>query len=267
MPLKVKNFVDMMNNFAPENFKEDYDNVGLMVGDNDKEVTSIIVALDCTMKVIDEALSKGCNLIMTHHPLLFHKPSKITSDTLLGRKIIKLIKNDISVYSSHTNLDSVGGGLNDIIMHLLGFNNYKIIDIKDCETSSGIGRIAELDECISLRDICIKVKHALNASLIRYCGDDLKPIKKIAVINGSGQDYFSQAVEKGADCIITGDTTYHYISDLNEQNISVIDAGHFETEWPSMNIIAQKIRRELNIMNFNNSVVLSDTCCSPYKYK
>ena len=267
MPLKVKNFVDIMNNFAPENLKEDYDNVGLMVGDSEGEVSSILVALDCTMQVIDEALNRKCNLIMTHHPLLFYKPSKITSDTLSGRKIIKLIKNDISVYSSHTNLDSAGGGLNDIIMQLLGFNNYEIIEMKDDHVNCGIGRIAKLDECISLRDVCTKVKHALNIPVIRYCGDDSKPIKKIAVINGSGQDYFAQAVKKGADCIITGDTTYHYISDLNEQNISVIDAGHFETEWSSMSIIAEKIRKQLNIMDFNNSVILSETCFSPYKYK
>ncbi len=98
-----------------------------MVGDKDAIVTKILIALDCTMDVICEAMEKGCNFILTHHPLLFNKPKTITTDTLVGKKIIKLIKNDINVYASHTNLDSAKGGLNDIATEILGFNKYKII--------------------------------------------------------------------------------------------------------------------------------------------
>ncbi|MCH5139051.1 Nif3-like dinuclear metal center hexameric protein, partial [Clostridiaceae bacterium UIB06] len=225
MTLKVKDIHRIMEEHAPARFKESYDNVGLMVGDRECEVTSILVALDCALEVIEEAKKKECNLILTHHPLIFKKPNSITTDTLIGKKILQLIKNDINVYSSHTNLDSVKGGINEIVMELLGFNNYYTIDLSDRrgdnDNSTGIGRIATLSEPINLSELCDKIKTSLNISVLRYSGEDSYSIKKVAVINGSGQDYFSEARRLGADCIITGDTTYHYVSDFNEEGIPV----------------------------------------------
>lgn len=271
MPLTIKDIDKIMEEYAPSNFKESYDNVGLMIGDKKAKVSSILVALDCTLNVIEEAKKKECNLIFTHHPLLFKKPTNITTDTLLGKKIIQIIKNEINVYSSHTNLDSVKGGINDIIMQLLGFDKYETIELsdkrKDDDCSTGIGRIALLDEPIRLCDMCDSIKQSLNIPLLRYSGDDTIKLKKIAVINGSGQDYFSEAKRLGADCIITGDTTYHYVSDLEEEGIPIIDAGHFGTEWPAMEVLAKWLKNKLEIMGFNNFVYISELNKSPYKYK
>lgn len=260
----IEEFIQIMNSIAPENLKEDFDNVGLMVGNPKDEIKSILVSLDCTLEVIDEAINKDCNLIFTHHPLIFNKPSNITTDTLLGKKIIKLIKNDINVYSAHTNLDTVIGGLNDNIMNILGFIDYDIIDRKD---DCGIGRIATIKDAVTLTQLCTNVKKALNITCLRYSGDENKIIKKVAVINGSGKDYFEKASQMGAECIITGDTTYHYISDLREENIAVIDAGHFETEWMPLLITANNINDKLNANGFNNSFVISEKIYNPYKYK
>lgn len=260
----IEEFAQIINTIAPENLKEDFDNVGLMIGNPKDEIKSILVSLDCTLEVIDEAIKKDCNLIFTHHPIIFNKPSKITTDTLLGKKIIKLIKNDINVYSSHTNLDKVIGGLNDNLMNLLGFIDYGIIDEED---NGGIGRIANLENAITLKHLCSIVKKALNITCLRYCGDENKIIKKVAVINGSGKDYFEKALKMGAECIITGDTTYHYISDLNEENIAVIDAGHFETEWIPFLTEANIINDKLVANGFKNSFVISEKIYSPYKYE
>lgn len=271
MSLKVRDIDKIMEEHAPSKLKESYDNVGLMVGDMNSEVTSILVSLDCTLDVIEEAKEKGCNFIFTHHPLLFRKPANITTETLLGRKIIELIKNDINLYSSHTNLDSVTGGINDIIMKLLDLNNYTVIDPaknrSDDESNSGIGRIAELSEPITLEELCDRIKEYLNIPFLRYAGNDLKRITKIAVINGSGQDYFNAAKALGAQCIITGDTTYHYVSDFEEEGIAVIDAGHFGTEWPAMEIVAKYLKNRIDLMGFNNSVLVSEVNKNPYKYK
>lgn len=114
--MKIDKLIKIMETIAPPNLKESYDNVGLMVGDREADVAKILVALDCTLEVIEEAKALGADLILSHHPLLFRKPSTITTDTLLGRKIIELIKNDIALYSSHTNWDSVSAG---IMMSLL----------------------------------------------------------------------------------------------------------------------------------------------------
>lgn len=271
MTLKVKDLHRIMEEHAPAKFKESYDNVGLMVGDRDCEITSILVALDCTLEVIEEAKKKGCNLILTHHPLIFKKPNSITTDTLIGKKILQLIKNDINVYSSHTNLDSVKGGINEIIMELLGFNNYFTIDPSDRrgdnDNNTGIGRIATVTESTTLSELCDKVKTSLNIPVLRYSGEDSYKISKVAVINGSGQDYFSEARRLGADCIITGDTTYHYVSDFNEEGIPVIDAGHFGTEWPAMQVVAKWLKNQLKFKGYENFVFESEFSRSPYKYK
>lgn len=271
MYLKVEDIHNILEKRAPSILKENYDNIGLMVGDMKSEVKCILIALDCTLEVIDEAIRNNCNLIFTHHPLLFKRPYSITTDTLIGKKIIKLIRNDINVYSSHTNLDSVKGGINDIIMGKLGLIDYKVIEpsrIKSYgEYGCGIGRIGSLAEPITLDGLCSKVKECLNVSSIRYAGNEFKIINRVALINGSGQDYFDAARALGADCVITGDTTYHYVSDFQEQGIAVIDAGHFGTEWPAMEIVANFLRDEIKKRGFDCTVILSKVNKNPYKYK
>lgn len=258
-----------MEEMAPVVLKESYDNVGLMLGDLDDRVSIVLVALDCTMEVIEEAKNLGCNLIITHHPLLFNKPTTITTETLLGKKIIKLIQSNINVYSSHTNLDIVSGGLNDIITELLGFNSWEIIESSmqnASNKSNGIGRLVTLEKEWTLKELCEHVKVSLKLDCLKYAGQDNMPLNKIAIVNGSGQDYFKAAKLKGADCIITGDTTYHHVSDYIEDNLAVIDAGHFETEWPSMQVTAREIQRKINEHGFENKVILSKVSKPIYKF-
>lgn len=271
MSLTIKDLDNIMQEFAPSIYKEEYDNVGLMVGDNEQEINSILVALDCTMKVIDEAIVKNCNTIVTHHPLLFVKPKNITMDSVKGSKIIKLIKNSISLYSSHTNLDSTHNGLNDLLMSILGLENTRIMEYSKVslahEKKVGIGRVAVLEEPMVFEKLLLKVKDALKIPTLRYTGDEKKEINKIAVVNGSGQDYFHLAKDMGADCIITGDTTYHFVSDFMEDGMCIIDAGHFCTEWPAMKLFAGKLKNRINEKGFNNSVLISENSVDPYKYK
>ncbi|MBU3142409.1 Nif3-like dinuclear metal center hexameric protein [Clostridium sp. CF012] len=269
MFLKVRTIEAIMEVYAPAILKEDYDNVGLMVGDSDAKVTKILIALDCTMDVISEAVDNGCNFILTHHPLLFIKPKTITRDTLVGRKIIELILNGINVYASHTNLDSAFGGLNDIATEILGFNNYKIIEpsknSNSLEGDSGIGRLVCLDEPIMLGELCENVKKTFNTESIRYVGDNNDLIKTIAIINGSGEDFFYESVELGADCIITGDTKYHRVNDLKEEHIALIDAGHFATEWTPLKIFGEKLKKQLIENGYDNEVIISRISQDPYK--
>ena len=163
MRVLVKDIIKEMERIAPPFLKESYDNVGLMVGENNKEVKRVLLALDCTKDVIEEAKNNNIDMIITHHPLLFRKPSKIVKEDLQGYKIIELIKNDISLYSSHTNLDSVRGGINEEIVNILGFENSKIMEkstikgFEDC----GIGRLVSLEKEITSY-ILKKTKNALS---------------------------------------------------------------------------------------------------------
>lgn len=271
MILKVSSMEHIMEQLAPSILKENYDNVGLMVGDKEAQITKILIALDCTMDVIDEAVDTGCNFILTHHPLLFIKPKTITSDTLIGKKIIKLIKNNINVYSSHTNLDSVKGGLNDIATEMLGFTKAAVVESSiitgyDNE-HNGIGRIVTLDNPILLMDLCEKVKKSFNAEQIRYVGEDNSLIKTIAIINGSGEDFFEICKNLKVDCIITGDTKYHGACDLKEQGIALIDAGHFTTEWIPFKIFGKILNQKLQEKGYYNEILISKGTMDAYKFK
>ncbi|MVX63119.1 Nif3-like dinuclear metal center hexameric protein [Clostridium chromiireducens] len=248
---------------APKFLAESYDNVGLMVGDELKEVKKVLLALDCTKEVIKEAVENKSDLIITHHPLIFRKPKSIIKGDLLGDKVIELIKEDIALYSCHTNLDSVKGGINETIVKMLGFNSDQIIE--PCENSnykdSGIGRIVRLQNETTLNDIINIVKKNLNIKNMRIVRGNDK-IKALAIINGSGQDYFSKAKALGADCIITGDTTYHYASDFKEMGISIIDAGHFATEYLIFLKTLDFLREKFKGVEFT----VSKKCEDPYEF-
>lgn len=229
---RVKEIIDEIEKIAPKFLKEDYDNVGMMVGDKEAEVKKVLMALDCTKEVIEEASNLGCEMIITHHPLFFRKPNSIVKGDFIGDKVLKLIKEDINLYSCHTNLDSAQNGINETIVNMLGYKSDAIMEQsrrKDYE-NCGIGRIVKLEEAVSLNDVINNVKKTLNIKNLRVVRGCNK-IKTIAVINGSGQDFFGMAKSMGADCIITGDTTYHFVSDYKEMGISIIDAGHFGTEY------------------------------------
>lgn len=260
---RIREIINEIEKAAPKFLKEDYDNVGMMVGDEETEVKKVLIALDCTKEVIEEASSLGCGMIITHHPLFFRKPNSIVKGDLTGDKVLKLIKEDINLYSCHTNLDSAENGINEAIVKLLGFNESTIIEkskVKNFE-NVGIGRIVTLDNELSALDIISLVKDKLNISDLRAATSDRK-IKKIAVINGSGQDFFEEAKNLGADCIITGDTTYHFVSDYNEMGITIIDAGHFNTE----NIIFLNIMKSILAKFVDIEVIQSETSEDVYKF-
>lgn len=270
MSLKVRDIANFMEQLAPLELKESYDNVGLMVGNPEEEVKGILIALDCTLEVIEEAKEKDLNLILTHHPLLFKKPSVITTENLQGKKIIELIKNNINLYSSHTNLDSVGGGMNDTIVKLLGFESCKVLEkskLPIFEGSSGIGRIIELDYDIKLEELCQRIKDKLNLKFLRISKGAKEAFKSIAIINGSGQDYLEMCKRQEVQCVITGDTTYHYVSDYSEMGMTIIDIGHFNSEWPVFKLLAKNLEEYLEQKKSLVKLQYSLKCQDPYEIK
>lgn len=267
--MKIFEFERLMNEIAPLELKESFDNVGLMIGESETEITNILAALDCTLEVIDEAVEKKCNVILTHHPILFRKPNCITDKTLQGRKILKLIKNDIAVYSSHTNLDAIEGGINDVVVDILGLDQGEILAknkfAENINIKAGIGRLVTLEKEVSLKDILNLLKEKLNLSDLRFCGDLHKKIKKISIINGSGQDFFEISKIKEADVIITGDTSYHFVSDFNEENIAIVDIGHFPSEFAPLIKICNEIHKKLKNNDFHGEMIVSEKSKNPYK--
>lgn len=257
----ANDIIKEMEKIAPTYLKEDFDNVGLMVGDRSKEVKKILLALDCTLNIIEEAKENNVDLVMTHHPLIFRKPSSITTDTIQGRKIIELIKNDIALYSSHTNLDSVEGGLNSTIVSILGFEQSVLIETNPNDVKAGIGRVVDLKKKITLEELVSIIKMKLNINNLRVVrGSD--EVSKIAIINGSGQDFIGKAIAMGANCIITGDTTYHFASDYKEMGISIIDVGHFASEQMVFFQVMNKLKDKFMDIEFITSKLEED----PYDF-
>lgn len=253
----VNDIIKEMELLAPSYLKEDFDNVGLMVGDRNKSVNKVLLALDCTLKVIEEAKRENVDLIITHHPLIFRKPSNITTDTLQGKKIIELIKNDISLYSSHTNLDSAENGLNNTIVSILGFKDSAILEKNKSVNSAGLGRIVNLDKEIKLENLIDQVKTKLNISNLRVVKGNDK-VSKIAIINGSGQDFIGKAMQLGVDTVITGDTTYHFASDYKEMGINILDVGHFSSEQIVFFNVMKQIESKFKDIVFIESKVEED---------
>lgn len=225
--MNCKELFSLIEKKFPLSYAEDYDNVGLLIGDEEKEAKKVLVALEITEKVIDEAIENKVDTIITHHPLIFKPLRKITKSNYIGNLVLKLIENKINLYSSHTNFDSARNGMNDILCEKIGLNN--IEDLEE-RLEYGVGRIGTLSETLSFEEFCFDIKKKFNLKNIIVSGDLKKPIKKVAVLGGSGADYLSLALEKGCDCLITGDVKHHSALDYSNMGINIIDLTHFDSE-------------------------------------
>ena len=333
--MKLKSLIKKIESKYPTNLAYDWDNVGLLLGDKEQDISKVLVCLEANEKIVEEAINNNIDLIVTHHPFIFSKMKKITTSDFKGRLIYKLIKNNIAVYSMHTNFDIAFDGLNDYFMEVMGFENSKILDITNTETlykvvvyvpkthedkvrealgksgagnignysdctfntygngtfrplegtnpfigkmgtlevvdevkietvvpksilgkvindmikahpyeevaydvfklenkgaSVGLGRISELRESMSLKELSMMIKEKLNMNALRVVGDLDTNIKKVAVVTGSGVDLAKKAKSSGADVLITGDVKYHDAQDAIDLGMCLIDCNHFESE-------------------------------------
>ena len=362
--VKCQTIVNIIEELAPKKTAESWDNVGLLVGETNQTITKIMVCLDAADWVINEAIEKKVDMIVCHHPLIFNSIKRVNNDTLLGKKILKLIKNNIALYCCHTNYDLAVGGLNDILANKLGYKDFEIIektyqektykvvvfvpasyedqvftsmtkegagyigkynscsfrthgtgtyrpeegskpffgtigafekveeyrletivsekslnrviremikahpyeepayDIYEIETTEnklGFGRMIQLEEKTDFHTYANQVKNALGLNNIKVAGDLNKKIKKVAIMNGSGNKFAATARFAGADVLITGDVQYHEMLDAVENGLCIIDAGHFGTEKFMMNSVAQYLCDKFAQLKFNVDVIESKT--------
>ena len=258
---KIRDIYDYLNALAPVSLKMDFDNVGLLVGDHNAEVGKCLLALDITDEVIKEAKRIGAELIVSHHPLIFGAVKNVTADDLTGRKIIELIKNNISAICMHTNLDIAQGGVNDALMSALGADVCGFLE--PCGTDAegndvGCGRVGELKSEIEFAEFLRVCKRALNAGGLRY-HDAGKKVKKLAVMGGAGGSSIALAKALGCDTYVTSDIKYNGFLDAKELGINLIDADHFCTENVIVPILAQKLSEEFDDTEFIVSSVHKQT--------
>lgn len=239
----LKDITEKLENSYPLSYACSWDNVGLIIGNRDKTVKKVLVALDFDIDVAKEAKEIGAELIITHHPVLFSPINKINSDTPEGRSLLFIIENGIALYSAHTNLDCAPGGINDYLVKLYGFKNMYHTDIEPGK-KYGLGRISELDNPMTLKELSIYIAEKLNLKHINYIGRDDAVVKTAFTCAGSGGSLISP--EKDADVFITGDIKYSGARDFHQQGLNVIFAGHFDTEIHTMKLF-EKTLSELDV--------------------
>lgn len=243
--MKCYELIKQLEHFAPLELAEEWDNPGLIVGDTKQEIKKVLVALDATLEVIDEAVEIGADIIVTHHPMLFSSVKKITNETATGIKIRNLIKNNISHYAMHTNLDIAFGGTNDQLAKIAGLEGVDILR-ESCEQNgktNGLGRIGNLKNPTTFEEFSRILKQGLGLANIRVVGDGAKRIKRVALCTGSGFEFMEDAVKKGADVFITADLRYHESQKAIEAGICLIDATHYASENIIVPVICRYIKR------------------------
>lgn len=256
----TKDIINFLEEKYPRSNTEEWDNVGLLVGNNKKDVKKIQLSIDATEKAVDYAAQNNVDMIVTHHPLIFKPLKSIVMSELSGRKIIKLIENGLNLYSIHTNLDSSKDGLNDYILELLEVKKYKIIDINANDETAGIGRMYTLEEKITILEYADFIKTKMKIKNVRVISNDLKSkVKKIALINGSGMSYWRKVKSLGADLFITGDIGYHDALDAKESGLHLIDIGHFESENCFSELLKKNLEEiGLEVLIFNDGPVFEN---------
>lgn len=226
---KVKDIVKIIEEFAPKSLAYEWDNTGLIVGNPEKEIKKVYLSLDLFKYNIDEAIELGADMIISHHPILFKGIKKIDISEPEAYVLEKLIKNDIALYAAHTSIDCAKGGINDILAEKLGLYETEIIEKSEI-CGCGLGRVGNLTDYITLREMCQLVKEKLKTPFVRVCGDINKKVRRVAVGGGACDDLIPQAVKMGADVMVTADMKYHISADSVDKEILIIDAGHYPTE-------------------------------------
>ena len=226
--IQVKQVLSILEEAAPYELAESWDNVGLLVGDPEEAVQGVLCALDITMPVVEEAIERGCNLIVAHHPVIFTQVSRVTADTVTGRILIRMIQNGISGICMHTNMDCAEAGVNDLLAASLGLTD--VVSMGAGETGT-LGRVGNLPYSMSLPEFAQHVKVSLDAGGVRVA-DGGKPVSRVAVGGGACGKLMEYAVAQGADTFVIGDCSYDIMQKAHDIGLNLLDAGHFPTENP-----------------------------------
>ena len=239
MEYKVKDMTAVIEQFAPLSLQEGWDNSGLCIGSPEAPVTSVLLGLDCTPELVDEAISCGADMIVTHHPLIFSGLKKISPDNPVGEAVMKAIKAGISIYAAHTSADKVIAGVSGAMAARLGLENVHILD-EDGE-GTGLGVVGDLSEPISAEEAVALVKERFSLKAMRASRPVEGKISRIAMCGGSGGSLIGAAEKSGAQLYISGDISYHNF--FTREGFMIMDIGHYESEIEIVDILFSLLKK------------------------
>ena len=237
--MKVKDIVKVIEDFAPLSVQEGWDNCGLCVGSPEDEVSSVLLALDCTPELVDEAVSCGADMIVTHHPLIFSGLKRITPDDLVGAAVIKAVKAGISIYAAHTSADKVLEGVSGAMAARLGLVNVKVL--ADESEGVGLGAVGDLLQPLTSQQAIELVKERFGLKCLKTSKPIDGMITRVAMCGGSGASLIGEAQKSGAQLYISGDISYHNY--FTREGFMIMDVGHYESEIEIVDILFSLIKK------------------------
>lgn len=229
--MTIRDITDTLETFAPLRYQEEWDNSGYQVGTPCRECTGALFCVDVTEDIIDEAVARGCNLIIAHHPLLFRGVKQILGRNRVERAVEKAIRNGVTIYSCHTAVDNAPGGVSWTMAEMLGLKDTTTLSPSGTVPGTGCGVAGNLPEPMFPLELVEKVKRTFSSPVAR-CSElptSAEPITKIALCGGAGSDFIGDAIRLGAQAYITSDTKHNYFLD-HVGDIFIIDIGHYESE-------------------------------------
>lgn len=252
--MKIRDVAQAVEAFAPLALQESYDNAGLVVGRPDDELRGgVLIAVDVTPEVIDEAIALGCGMIVTHHPIIFNPLRRLNSATVVEQCVERAIKADIALYAAHTNLDSAAGGMSWRLGEILGVENMQTLS--PVSDGAGFGTVGELAESMPIGEFFALLRNRLGAKVLRHSDLVRREVRRVAICTGSGGSEMAAARASGCDVYVTADLRYNdFFAPAGE--FVVVDVGHFESEFCAIDILFDVLSKK--ITNF----ALHKSACS-----
>lgn len=254
--MKCKEIIEILEQKYAPSFAESWDNVGLLAGDGEREVKRVFLALDVTDETLQAAIDFGADMMITHHPLIFSGMKRVVAEDFIGRRIIGLIGRQISYYAMHTNFDILG--MADMSADFLKLSQREVLEVTfdDGQRREGIGRVGSLPREMTLRDCALFVKEQFQLPHVTVYGSLDTGVSRAAVCTGSGKSLMKEVLKKKAQVYITGDMDYHTAIDAVAQGVSIIDAGHYGTEYIFMEYMKQELAGKLPQLEVGRMEVL-----------
>ncbi len=250
--MKVREITSLIEAFAPLSLQESYDNSGLIVGRADDEVHSVLLAVDVTEAVIAEAVSEGCDMIITHHPIIFHALKRFNSASQTERCVEEAIRRGIVLYAAHTNLDSTPQGMSWRVGEMIGLEQMQVLQNSSTE-DAGFGVVGELPSAVPSEVFMREVMKRFGVKALRHSDIVKEKVQRVAICTGSGGSLIDQARESGADIYLTADLRYNDFM-RHENAIILADMGHFESEYCAIQILFDILSKKIPIFAVRKSV-------------
>ena len=242
--MKARQILDALEHYAPLPLQDSFDNAGLQIGlTEEQEVTGALLCLDVTEDIVEEAHRVGCNLIVAHHPLLFHGLKSITGKNYVERCVIKAIQMGIGIYAAHTNLDNAQGGVNYRIAEKIGLTNLNFLETKAAVVPAGAGVVGELPMAVGEAEFLSRLKILFGISCVRHNRLVGRMIRRVALCGGAGGFLLPKAIEAGADAFLTGEMRYHdYFG--HDGELLIAEMGHYESEQYTIDLFEEVLKRQ-----------------------